>query len=70
MIELERKGEIIIKIELTKIKDHLETTTIIGDKMKGSHQDRLEQCTMSISLIDRDKISEVDKEIEIFLVQM
>ena len=70
MIEREIGEEIIKKIDITKIKDHLEIITIIVDKMIGIIKGSLEQYIMSNSLIDKVKILEEDKEIGNFLALM
>ena len=62
--------EIIKKIDITKIKDHLEIITIIVDKMIDIIKGSLEQYIMSNSLIDQIKILEEDKEIGNFLALM
>jgi len=62
--------EIIKKIDITKIKDHLEIITIIVDKMTDIIKGSLEQYIMSNSLIDKIKILEEDKEIGNFLALM
>jgi hypothetical protein len=62
--------EIIQKIDITKIKDHLEIITIIVDKMIDIIKGSLEQYIMSNSLIDKIKILEEDKEIGNFLALM
>jgi hypothetical protein len=62
--------EIIKKIDITKIKDHLEIITIIVDKMIDIIKGSLEQYIMSNSLIDKIKILEEDKEIGNFLALM
>ena len=70
MIEREIGEEIIKKIDITKIKDHLEIITIIVDKMIDIIKGSLEQYIMSNSLIDQIKILEEDKEIGNFLALM
>lgn len=70
MIERGIGEEIINRIDITKIKDHLETITIIVDKMIDIIKDSLEQCIMSNNLIDKIKILEEDKEIGNFLALM
>ena len=70
MIERGIAEEIIKKIDITKIKDHLEIITIIVDKMIGIIKGSLEQYIMSNSLIDKIKILEEDKEIGNFLALM
>lgn len=70
MIEREIGEEIIKKIDITKIKDHLEIITIIVDKMIDIIKGSLEQYIMSNSLIDKVKILEEDKEIGNFLALM
>ena len=70
MIELGIGEEIIKKIDITKIKDHLEIITIIVDKMIDIIKGSLEQYIMSNSLIDKIKILEGDKEIGNFLALM
>ena len=70
MIEREIGEEIIKKIDITKIKDHLEIITIIVDKMIDIIKGSLEQYIMSNSLIDKIKILEEDKEIGNFLALM
>ena len=70
MIELGIGEEIIKKIDITKIKDHLEIITIIVDKMIDIIKGSLEQYIMSNSLIDKIKILEEDKEIGNFLALM
>jgi len=62
--------EIIKKIDITKIKDHLEIITIIVDKMIDIIKGSLEQYIMSNSLIDKIKILEEEKEIGNFLALM
>ena len=70
VIEREIGEEIIKKIDITKIKDHLEIITIIVDKMIDIIKGSLEQYIMSNSLIDKIKILEEDKEIGNFLALM
>lgn len=70
MIERGIGEEIIKKIDITKIKDHLEIITIIVDKMIDIIKGSLEQYIMSNSLIDKIKILEEDKEIGNFLALM
>lgn len=70
MIERGIGEEIINRIDITKIKDHLEIITIIVDKMIDIIKDSLEQCIMSNNLIDKIKILEEDKEIGNFLALM
>lgn len=70
MIERGIGEEIIKKIDITKIKDHLEIITIIVDKMIDIIKGSLEQYIMSNSLIDKVKILEEDKEIGNFLALM
>ena len=70
MIERGIGEEIIKKIDITKIKDHLEIITIIVDKMIDIIKGSLEQYIMSNSLIDKIKILEEDKEIVNFLALM
>ncbi len=70
MIERGIGEEIIQKIDITKIKDHLEIITIIVDKMIDIIKGSLEQYIMSNSLIDKIKILEEDKEIGNFLALM
>lgn len=70
MIERGIGEEIIKKIDITKIKDHLEIITIIVDKMIDIIKGSLEQYIMSNSLIDKIKILEEEKEIGNFLALM
>ena len=69
MIEQGREEEIIMnKIDSIRMKDLLEIITIIAEKMKGIIQYRFGRCIMSNNLIEKIKISEDNKEIEIFHV--
>lgn len=70
MIERGIGEEIIKKIDITKIKDHLEIITIIVGKTIDIIKGSLEQCIMSNNLIDKIKILEEDKEIGNFLALM